>query len=200
MTANLPTLILASASKVRGQMLANAGVAFDVKISNVDEDAIKAAAGEKPVEEIAAKLAVAKATTVSANHPEALVIGADQILECDGTLFDKPVGRAGAVTHLDAMRGKGHRLITAACVLRAGEILWQVTDDVHLTMRDLSDEYIQSYLDQAGDDVLASVGAYRLEDIGAQLFTRVEGDFFTVLGLPLLPLLEFLRSQSMLET
>jgi septum formation protein len=200
MTANLPTLILASASKVRGQMLTNAGVAFDVEISNVNEDAIKAAAAEKPVEEIAAELAVAKAATVSANHPEALVIGADQILECEGILFDKPVGRAGAVAHLDTMRGKGHRLITAACVLQAGKILWQVTDDVHLTMRDLSDEFIQSYLNKAGEDVLASVGAYRLEDIGAQLFTRVEGDFFTVLGLPLLPLLEFLRSQGMLET
>ena len=199
MALNSQNLILASASKVRGQMLSNAGVTFSVEVSNVDEDVIKAKSGAKSVEDIALELATAKAEAVSALHPEALVIGADQILECDGVLFDKPVGRAGAVTHLQTMRAKLHRLITAAAVVQGGEILWQASDDVRLTMRDMSDDFIQIYLDQAGDEVLASVGAYRLEDIGAQLFTCVEGDYFTVLGLPLLPLLEFLRQERVLE-
>ena len=102
--------------------------------------------------------------------------------------------------HLETLRGKEHRLITAACVVQAGQTLWQVSDDVRLSMRDLSDDFIQSYLDQAGEGVLESVGAYRLEDLGAQLFNSVDGDFFTVLGLPLFPLLEFLRGQEILET
>ncbi len=199
MALNSPNLILASASKVRGQMLRNAGVIFEVEVSDVDEDVLKAKSGAASVEDIALELAMAKAQAVSVLHPEALVIGADQILECDGRLFDKPVGRAGAVTHLQTLSGKLHRLITAAAVVQGGTLLWQVTDEVRLTMREVSDDFIQSYLDQAGEDVLASVGAYRLEDIGAQLFTRVEGDFFTVLGLPLLPLLEFLRLQRVLE-
>lgn len=200
MTLNSPNLILASASKVRGNMLRNAGVTFDVEVSKVDEDVLKEKLRGKSVEDIALALAIAKAQAVSSVNPGALIIGADQILECEGQLFDKPLGRAGAAQHLQTMRGKLHRLITAATVVQGGEILWQVTDDVHLTMRDLSDEFIESYLDQAGEDVTASVGAYRLEDIGAQLFNRVEGDFFTVLGLPLLPLLEFLRRQGILET
>ena len=125
-------------------------------------------------------------------------IGADQILECDGALFDKPNGRAGAVTHLQNLSGKLHRLITSACVVQGGEVQWQSTDGVRLTMRELSADFIESYLDAAGDGVLATVGAYRLEDIGAQLFTRVEGDYFTVLGLPLLPLLQFLRDRKVL--
>ena len=200
MEATSHPLILASASKVRSRMLSNAGVNFEIVVSNVDEDAIKAGSSEKSVEDVALELAIAKAQAVSAHHPEALVIGADQILECDGQLFDKPVGRAGAVQHLESLRGKLHRLIAAATVIHGGEIMWQVTADVRLTMRDLSDDFIKSYLDKAGDDVLASVGAYRLEDIGAQLFSHVEGDFFTVLGLPLLPLLEFLRGQGLMET
>ena len=179
-------------------MLSHAGVDFDVEVSNVDEERIKSRAGDKPVEEIAAALAIAKAQAVSANNPGALVIGADQILECDGAFFDKPNGRAGAVTHLQNLSSKQHRLITSACVVQGGEVQWQSTDGVRLTMRELSADFIESYLDAAGDGVLATVGAYRLEDIGAQLFTRVEGDYFTVLGLPLLPLLQFLRDRKVL--
>ncbi len=181
-------------------MLSNAGLSFSVEVSRVDEDAIKNAGAVKSVEQIAEELAIAKAQKVSADHPEALVIGADQILECEGKLFDKPEGRAGGVSHLQSFSGKLHRLITAAAVVQNGQVLWQTTDDVRLTMRDLSDDFIEHYLDQAGEEVLASVGAYRLEDIGAQLFTRVEGDYFTVLGLPLLPLLGFLREQGMLKS
>jgi septum formation protein len=200
MAIKLPKLILASASKVRSQILADAGVLFEVEVSNVNEGVIKATGNAQAVEEIALELAVAKAQAVSAVHPRSLVIGADQILECEGALFDKPVGIMGAVRHLETLRGKEHRLITAACVVQAGRTLWQVSDDVRLSMRDLSDDFIQSYLNQAGEGVLESVGAYRLEDLGAQLFNSVEGDFFTVLGLPLFPLLEFLRGQEILET
>jgi septum formation protein len=200
MAIKLPKLILASASKVRSQILADAGVLFEVEVSNVNEGVIKATGNAQAVEEIALELAVAKAQAVSALHPRSLVIGADQILECEGALFDKPVGIIEAVRHLETLRGKEHRLITAACVVQAGQTLWQVSDDVRLSMRDLSDDFIQSYLNQAGEGVLESVGAYRLEDLGAQLFNSVEGDFFTVLGLPLFPLLEFLRGQKILET
>ena len=195
---NSHNLILASASKVRAQMLSNAGLSFSVEVSSVDEDTIKNAAGDKSVEHIAEELAITKAQKVSANRSDALVIGADQILECEGKLFDKPEERASGFTHLQSLSGKLHRLITAAVVVQDGQVLWQATDDVRLTMRDLSDDFIEQYLDQAGEDVLASVGAYRLEDIGAQLFRHVEGDFFTVLGLPLLPLLGFLRQQGVI--
>ena len=179
-------------------MLSNAGLSFSVVVSSVDENAVKNAAGDKSVEHITEELAIAKALKVSAEHSDALVVGADQILECEGKLFVKPEGRAGGSTHLQSLSGKSHRLITAAAVVQDGQVLWQATDDVRLTMRDLSNDFIEQYLDQAGEDVLASVGAYRLEDIGAQLFRHVEGDFFTVLGLPLLPLLGFLRQQGVI--
>ena len=195
----MQNLILASASKARSQMLLNAGVDFNVQVSNVDETPIKERVGSKLAENIALKLAVLKAQKVSKLNTDALVIGADQVLECGGTLYDKPLNQADVVSHLKALRGKTHRLISAVCVVRNNKTLWDLTDSVNLTMRELSDEFIQSYLDQAGTDIFLSVGGYRLEDLGAQLFTRVEGDFFTVLGLPLLPLLEFLRSKQILN-
>jgi len=191
-------LILASASRVRAKMLANAGVPFRVIIADIDEQALKDENSAQGVSEVAGLLAEAKALKISQDHPDNLVIGADQILECDGQLFDKPVGHAGAIAHLTALRGQQHRLITSACVVKNGETVWRETDNARLTMRNFSDEFLAEYLEKAGEEVQASVGAYRLEDIGAQLFTGVEGDFFTVLGLPLLPLLEFLRGQRIL--
>jgi septum formation protein len=195
----LQNLILASASKSRSQMLLNAGVKFSIQVSNMDETPIKKRFSLKPVEEIALKLAVLKAQKISKLNTGALVIGADQALESGGTLYDKPLNHAVAVSQLKALRGKTHRLISAVCVVQNNKTLWDLTDSVNLTMRDLSDEFIQSYLTQAGTDIFSTVGGYRLEDLGAQLFTRVEGDFFTVLGLPLLPLLEFLRSKQILN-
>lgn len=138
-------------------------------------------------------MARAKAEAVSPRHSGALVIGADQILECAGTWFDKPPDAAEAARHLGSLCGRTHRLVSAVCVVRDGQSLWHVVETAQLTMRPLSETAIAAYLEQAGPEVLDSVGAYRLEGLGAQLFSEIEGDFFTVLGLPLLPLLAFLR-------
>lgn len=145
------------------------------------------------VEEAAEALARAKAEAVSPRHTGALVIGADQILECAGAWFDKPPDATAAARQLGSLCGRTHRLVSAVCVARDGQIIWQVVDAARLTMRPLSEAAIAAYLEKAGPEALESVGAYRLEGLGAQLFSAIEGDFFTILGLPLLPLLAFLR-------
>jgi septum formation protein len=188
-------LILASASAARGALLRNAGIAFMAAAAAIDEDEIKAAfrAERLAAAECAAALAEAKALRVARRHHGALVIGADQMLVCDGAWFDKPEDRAAARAQLVALRGKRHELLSAICVARDGERLWHFVDRSALVMRDFSDEFLDAYLDAAGADVLGSVGAYRLEAIGVQLFARIEGGYFAILGLPLLPLLDFLR-------
>jgi septum formation protein len=196
----LKNLILASASKSRSQMLSNAGVEFKVQISSVDEAKVKGSYKPGSAGDLALKLAVLKANNVSNKSKDALVVGADQVLECEGVLYDKPINFAAASSHLRALQGKQHRLISSVCVACNNEILWDFTDSVNLTMRNLSDEFIQSYLAKSGPDILSTVGGYQLEGIGAQLFSRLEGDFFTVLGLPLLPLLDFLRKEKILNT
>jgi septum formation protein len=196
----LKNLILASASKSRNQILLNAGVEFKVQISNVDEAVTKNCHGTGSAKELALKLAILKANNVSNQNNDTLVIGADQVLECEGVLYDKPTDLVSAAAHLKALRGKKHRLISSACVACNNQILWDITDTVSLTMRNLSDEFIQSYINKVGPDILSSVGGYQLEGLGAQLFVRLEGDFFTVLGLPLLPLLDFLRTEKVLKT
>lgn len=175
--------------------MSNAGLDFDVVPADVDEAAIKTARADRLPAEIAMILAEEKAKAVSANHPADLVIGADQILECEGVLFDKPDGWTGARDHMEKLRGKTHRLISACCVAEAGAIVWRETAMAHLTMRPFSDTFLDHYLATAGDGTLASVGAYRLEEMGVQLFSRVDGDHATILGLPLLPLLDFLRAR-----
>ena len=200
MECQLKNLILASASKSRSQVLLNAGVEFKVQISNVDEAVTKNCHGTGSAKELALKLAILKANNVSNQNKDTLVIGADQVLECEGVLYDKPTNLVSAASHLKALRGKKHRLISSACVACNNEILWDITDTVILTMRNLSDEFIQSYINKVGPDILSSVGGYQLEGLGAQLFVRLEGDFFTVLGLPLLPLLDFLRTEKVLKT
>ena len=194
-----PPLILASASRARARLLKCAGVPFTVEVSGVNENQIKHELAGADAADIARRLAAEKAQAVAEAHGNALVIGADQILECEGRLFDKPKDHADAEQHLRDLRGRMHRLVTAIAVVRGADILWQTLAETRLTMRDISDSFIKLYLAAIGDDAVTSVGAYRLEDMGAQLFSRVEGDYFTILGLPLLELLEFLRIEGILE-
>jgi septum formation protein len=193
-------LILASASPIRLALLKNAGAPAAAEPAAIDESALKLAfrAQRASVEACAVELARLKAMQISTRHPASLVIGADQILDCDGVWYDKPETIAQARAHLRALRGKSHRLVTAAIVLRGGERLWHAVATATPTMRALSDCFIEDYLTLIEEAALASPGAYQLEGLGAQLFERIEGDFFTVLGLPLLPLLGFLRGQGVL--
>lgn len=190
-------LVLASGSRTRAAMLERAGLSAVLDKPAVDEEEIKLAGRAEGVgaDDVAETLAELKAQRITRRHPGALVIGADQMLECEGAWFDKPADLAGARDQLLALRGKTHELVSCAVVVRDGERLWHKVDRAKLTMRRFSEAFLDDYLDRAGDDVLHSVGAYHLEGLGAQLFQRVEGDFFTILGLPLLPLLGFLRVQ-----
>jgi septum formation protein len=192
-------LILASASPSRRALLVNAGVAAGFEAAPVDEAGVKEAlrAEGAAAWQAAETLAELKARHVSRRHPRALVIGADQMLVCEGAWFDKPGGLEEAAAHLRRLSGKVHELETAVAVLRGGEVLWHHNERARLWMRRLSEDFITGYLKAVGDKALHSVGAYQLEGRGAQLFRRVEGDFFTILGLPLLPLLDFLRNQGM---
>jgi len=190
------TIVLASASQARRALLTAAGLDLVVDPAAVDEGALKAslaAEGAGPAA-IAEALAELKASRVSSRHPGRLVIGADQILECDGRSFDKPANLAAARLQLSALRGRRHSLYSAALAMRDGHRLWHHVGRADLTMRAFSDSFLDSYLDRAGPAATASVGAYQLEGLGAQLFARIEGDYFIILGLPLLPLLEFLRA------
>jgi septum formation protein len=189
----LPPIILASGSAARRMLLQQAGVECLAMPADVDEAAVKASLPALEPGELALGLAAAKAAWVSPRAPEALVIGADQLLVCEGRRFDKPRDLEEAARHLRLLSGRTHRLVTAVCVYRAGEPLWRHVAEARLTMRPLSDAFVADYLAAEGADVLGSVGAYRLEARGAQLFTEIEGDFFTILGLNLLPLLAFLR-------
>ncbi len=198
----VPEVVLASGSSTRRAMIERAGLAVRVDPPRVDEDEIKRAlrAEGAAVAEVAESLAELKAVRTSRRVPDALVIGADQMLECDGAWFDKPTDRQAAADSLRALRGKTHRLVTAAVVVQGGRRVWHTIDTADLTMRSISDAFIEDYLDRLGDDAFASVGAYQLEGLGAQLFDRVEGDVFTILGLPLLPLFDFLRSWKVVPT
>lgn len=193
----LRPVVLATASQSRRALLAGAGVAFDAIASNIDESEIKAAAAEQgdDVATTALALAAAKAAFVSKQRPDALVIGADQMLELEGRWFDKPVDMPTARRQLMALRGKVH-VLHSALVLRDGAAeIWRHVEPARLVMRDFSDDFLDAYLDDVGEDALKSVGGYFLEGLGAQLFEKVDGDYFTVLGLPMTPLLEALRQE-----
>lgn len=188
-------LVLASTSPIRRTLLAGAGLVFDAVRPDVDEAQLKAEAKGLLPAELAVSLAAAKAVSVANRVPDALVMGADQVLNFEGRVFDKPESPAAARDHLRQLRGKGHILETALCCAEGGKIVWQHHGQATLTMRSFSDEFLDDYLARMGQDVTTSVGAYKLEGAGIQLFDSIAGDYFTILGLPLLPLLDFLRRQ-----
>ena len=194
-------LILASSSKARQQMLQNAGIECEAVASMIDEDGYKQAMKSEGASamEAAETLAEMKALRMYRQRPEAIVIAADQMLECNGVWFDKPVDRDQTRAQLRALRGKRHQLVSAAVVYKEGSRIWGKIDTAHLTMRNFSDEWLEWYLDQAGEDIFHCVGGYQLEGLGAQLFTEVKGDYFTVLGMPLLPLIGFLCDHGVLK-
>jgi septum formation protein len=191
-------LMLASKSASRRAVLQSAGIPMDIEPADVDERGIETRAGMQGPDRIAALLAREKAKAVSAKHPDRMVLGADQALALGQRRFSKASNRAMAREQLAALRGNTHTLHSAVSVMRGGAVLFENLDAAHLTMRSFSDAFLDGYLDAVGDRVLASVGGYQLEGPGIQLFERVDGDHFTVLGLPLLPLLDWLRQAGLL--
>jgi septum formation protein len=192
-------LLLASKSEVRRKILAAAGVPIESRPAPIDERAIEARSNVHEAGEVARVLAGAKAHTVAAQMPARVVLGADQTLTLDGRRFSKPTDRDAAREQLLALRGKTHRLHSALTVVRDGAVLFEHSDTAELTMRDFSDRFLESYLDSVGDSAFASVGGYQIESAGIQLFERIAGDYFTILGLPLLPLLQFLRQAGLMR-
>ena len=187
------TLVLASKSAARRAMLENAGVAFEVRVADVDEDAIKAVSGDLDAAALAVRLAEAKALAVSRDDETAWVLGSDQTLAFDGGLVSKAKSMAEARSRLQSMRGKAHQLHSGAALATKGQIVWSGVDTVEMRMRDFSDAFLDAYLAAEGEALLSCVGSYRLEGLGSQLFEAVDGDYFTVLGLPLWPVLAELR-------
>jgi septum formation protein len=195
--AKAPPLVLASASAARARILAAAGISVTVDAANVDEAEIKAAfrRDRRDAGECATALAELKAKRVALRHPGALVIGADQLLDCAGTWLDKSRDAAEARIQLQFLRGKRHNLVSAVCVVSDGAVAWHTVERASLTMRAFTDVFLEEYLAAMGDGTRALVGAYALEGLGAQLFAAIDGDYFAILGLPLLPLLDFLRGR-----
>ena len=202
MAAKVERIILASASTARAGLLRSAGVDFTVEPASIDESCLKREARQRGDSAIdcASELAAEKARAVSHRHPDALVIGADQILAVGEEWFDKPADLAEAYAQLRALRGRTHRLETAAVVACGGDLLWRGTSSPEMCMRRFSDAFIAAYVAAEGEVLLGSVGAYRLEGRGVQLFSRITGDHFAVLGLPLIELLGFLRERGAMLT
>jgi|SRR5271165_1324741 len=188
-------LILASASIVRAQLLAAAGLDFRIEPADVDETLLKQVcwAESRNAADCALALAEVKARQVAAGH-RAVVIGADQILVSGEVWFDKPMNLGQARTQLEALRGRTHELVTAVCAVQGGKRLWHAVSSPRLMMRDFTEAFLDDYIAAEGAEIIGSVGAYRLEGRGIQLFEHIEGDYFAILGLPLLELLGFLRN------
>jgi len=189
-------IVLASGSTARRDLLRMAGIAFDAAALPVDEEQVKHSMrlSGASAAETALELSDLKACRVSDNHPGRLVVGADQILVVDGDWLDKPKDRAEAKEHLTRLRDKTHQLVSAVVVFRDGERLWHNVSFATMTMRPFSEQFLTEYMNKVGDGMMSSVGGYKLEGLGVQLFSEIEGDYFTILGLPLLPLLDFLRN------
>ena len=194
----MPELILASGSQIRRTILEDAGIPFSIIRSGVDEDALKQLHQDLTPADMALLLAEAKARDVSEQHPQSLILAADQTMELDGQLLDKLPRRDMAPARLTAMRGKPHHLHSGLVLMTGGKIVWSHQQTSTLTVRDFSDSFLADYIARAGDELTASVGAYAYEGLGAHLFERIEGDFHAILGLPLLPLLAELRNQGIL--
>jgi septum formation protein len=191
-------LVLASKSAARRALLEAACVPIEIRPASIDERAVEARAAVEGAGAVAALLAREKAKAAAAENPDRIVVGADQTLALGERRFSKAADRSAAREQLRALRGRTHTLHSAVAVMRGGEVAFEQVDAAHLTMRAFSDTFLESYLDEVGEAALASVGGYQLEGAGIQLFERVEGDHFTVLGLPLLPLLAFLRQAGLL--
>jgi septum formation protein len=194
-------LILASASPTRRRLLAAAGVEFQHDPASLDEEMIKQnfrRQGRSAID-CALALAEAKARAVAMRRPDALVIGADQILLCQGRWFDKPASFQEARSQLQLLRGLAHELVTAACAVADGSRIWSAANSARLTMRQFSDKFLDAYLGAEGMAVLGSVGAYHVEGRGVQLFSRIEGDYFSILGIPLVDLVSFLHDYRVLS-
>ena len=191
-------ILLASNSASRKAMLDAAGIAFTAKGSNIDERGLEAEMDEAEPTEIAQALAAAKAAAVSAENPEALVLGSDSLVEVDGMRFDKPTSRENAADHLRFFSGRVMTLHSAAALARDGQIAWVGSDFARLRVRELSEEFIAAYLDAEWPAVSYCVGVFRIEGPGVQLFDSIAGDQFTVLGMPLLQVLEALRDEGVL--
>ncbi|MGR9297879.1 Maf-like protein [Rhizobium leguminosarum] len=190
-----PKLILASSSPFRRMLMENAGLAFEAHAARIDERAVEAPlerAGVRP-DAVALVLARAKAEEVSSRFPDSLVIGSDQTMSLGDRVFHKPKDMADAASHLQALSGVTHRLNSAVAIVSDGVVLWEHPAHAELTMRPLTAEFIARHLARVGEKALSSVGAYQLEGQGIQLFEKIEGDYFTILGLPMLPLLQKLR-------
>lgn len=191
-------VVLASASAVRTRLLTSAGVPHEIVPADVDEADIRdrLLADGAPHPQIAEVLAELKAQTIAPSYPNAIVLGADQTLSCEGELFEKPAGLDGVRDHLRRLGGREHTLHAAICAVVEGELAWHHTASASLRMRTFSDEFIDGYVAAAGESACQSVGAYELEGLGVHLFSEIDGDFFSILGLPLLPVLEFLRGEA----
>ena len=192
--------VLGSGSAGRRMILENAGLDFEIRRPRVDEDTLKAefgSTGKAPVEDLAIALARAKAEAVSSEDSRP-VLGADQILVCEGKVFSKPADMEEARRNLRFLRGRTHRLISALAVAEGGETVWTCVDEARMTMRDFSDAFLDRYLEVVGENVLKSVGCYQIEGPGIQLFEKVDGDWFTIIGLPILPFLDWLRKRGLL--
>lgn len=195
-------IILASTSAIRRQLLANAGVQIETLPARIDEDAIRVglAAEQATPRDVADTLAEMKARKVAERNPDALVIGCDQVLEFQRSVWGKPDTADAAVAQLRALRGQTHRLLSAVVVYDGREPVWRHVAEVRLTMRPFSDAFLEGYITRNWPDVQDSVGAYKLEEEGVRLFSAIEGDYFTVLGLPLLPLLNYLGQRGFIPS
>lgn len=194
-------LVLASGSDIRAQLLRNAGVGFDVLVARVDEQAVKNAllAEHAPPRDIADALAEIKARRISEKRPDALVIGCDQVLDLKGVLLSKPESPEQALEQLTALRGNSHKLLSAAVICQAGRPVWRHVGQVRLTMRQSSDAYLAGYVARNWDSIRHAVGGYKLEEEGVRLFSTIDGDYFNVLGMPLLELLNFLALRGVID-